>query len=96
MGHPQKQWLDEREYLAREAAVAERHEYVGGVAYAMAGASEHDNRIAGNLFAALRAAARASPSTAAIDMREKLQACWVIESLRYCVTTCWCIPSGSR
>jgi len=132
MGHPQKQWLDEREYLAREAAAAERHEYVGGVAYAMAGAGERHNRIAGNLFAALRAAARGtgcgayisdlklrvaggrayyypdvmlssepatpeaifkdapclvaevlSPSTAAVDMREKLQAYCAIESLRY-------------
>ena len=132
MGHPQKQWLEEREYLAREAAAAERHEYVAGVAYAMAGAGERHNRIAGNLFAALRVAARRtgcgvyisdmklrvagarayyypdvmlscepatpdavykdapclvaevlSPSTAATDTREKLQAYCGIESLRY-------------
>mgnify|MGYP001598237344 CR=1 FL=1 len=132
MGHPQRQWLEEREYLAREAAAAERHEYVAGVAYAMAGAGERHNRVAGNLFAALRAAARGtgcgvyisdmklrvaggrayyypdvmlscepatpdavykeapclvaevlSPSTAAIDTREKLQAYCGVESLRY-------------
>ena len=58
MGHPQRQWLEEREYLAREAAAAERHEYVAGVAYAMAGAGERHNRIAGNLFATLHSAAR--------------------------------------
>jgi len=132
MGHPQRQWLEEVDYLAREAAAAERHEYVAGVAYAMAGAGERHNRIAGNLFAALRSAARGtgcgvyisdmklrvaggrayyypdvmlscepaapdavfkdapclvaeilSPSTAAIDTREKLQAYCAIESLRY-------------
>ena len=132
MGHPQKQWLDEREYLARETGAAERHEYVAGVAYAMAGAGERHNRIAGNVYAALRAAARGtgcgaymsdmklriaggrayyypdvmlscepatpetifkdapcvvaevlSPSTAAVDLREKLQAYNAIESLRY-------------
>jgi Uma2 family endonuclease len=132
MGHPQRQWLEELDYLAREAAAAERHEYVAGVAYAMAGAGERHNRIAGNLFAALRSAARGtgcgvyisdmklrvaggrayyypdvmlscepaapdavfkdapclvaevlSPSTAAIDTREKLQAYCAVESLRY-------------
>ena len=132
MGHPQRQWLEEREYLACEAAAAERHEYVAGAAYARAGAGERHNRIAGNLFAALRSAARGtgcgayisdmklrvaggrayyypdvmlscepatpdavykdmpclvaevlSPSTAAIDTREKLQAYCGIESLRY-------------
>ena len=73
MGHPQKQWLEEREYLAREAAAAERHEYVAGVAYAMAGAGERHNRIAGNLFAALRAAARGTGCGAFIsDMKLRI------------------------
>lgn len=132
MGHPQRQWLEESEYLAREAAAAERHEYVAGVAYAMAGAGERHNRIAGNLFTVLRAAARGtrcgvyisdmklrigggrvyyypdvmlscepatpetlfkdapcliaevlSPSTMAIDTREKLHAYRGIPGLRY-------------
>ena len=123
MGHPQRQWLDERDYLAREAVATERHEYVAGVAYAKASGSERHNRIAGNLAVQLRSAARGtgcgvyisdmklrvaggrayyypdvmlscepaapdavfkdtpclvaevlSPSTAAIDTREKLQA----------------------
>ena len=134
MGRPQRQWLEESEYLTREAAAAERHEYIAGVAYAIAGAGERHNRIAGNLFAVLRAAARGtrcgvyisdmklrigggrvyyypdvmlscepatpdtlfkdapcligevlSPSTRAIDTREKLQAYSAIPSLRYYV-----------
>jgi Uma2 family endonuclease len=132
MGSPQRQWLDERSYLEREAAATVRHEYADGVAYAMAGAGERHNRIAGNLFAQLRSAARGtgcgvyisdmklrvgggrayyypdvmlscepaspdtvfkeapcfvaevlSPSTAAIDTREKLQAYRGIPGLRY-------------
>lgn len=132
MDHPQRHALEEHDYLAREVASAERHEYVAGVAYAMAGAGERHNRIAPNLAMQLRAAARGtgcgvyisdmklrvaggrayyypavmlsckpaapdavyketpclvaevlSPSTAAIDTREKLQAYCAIESLRY-------------
>ena len=132
MGHPQRQWLEESDYLAREAAAAERHEYVAGVACAMAGASARHNRIALNVAATLRTAARGtgcgvyvsdvklrigggrvyyypdvmlswepaapdtlvmdapcllaevlSPSTMAIDTREKLQAYCAIPSLRY-------------
>jgi Uma2 family endonuclease len=132
VGAPERRLVDEREYLAREASALEKHEYVGGVAYAMAGAGERHNRIAGNLFVALRLAARGtrcgvymadmklrigdgtafyypdvmlscepagpdtvfkeapclvaevlSPSTAAIDTREKLHAYRAIPSLRY-------------
>jgi len=134
MGSPQRQWLDERSYLEREAAASVRHEYADGVAYAMAGAGERDNRVALNLAVHLRAAARGtgcgvyisdmklrvgggraiyypdvmlscepaapdavykeapclvaeilSPSTAAIDTREKLQAYRAIPGLRYYV-----------
>jgi len=60
MGSPQRQWLGERSYLEREAAASARHEYADGVAYAMAGAGERHNRIAGNLFAALRTAVRST------------------------------------
>ena len=41
------------DYLARERASAHRHEYVDGAIYAMAGANERHNLIAGNLFNAL-------------------------------------------
>jgi Uma2 family endonuclease len=132
VGTPQRRSLTEREYLEREALAAERHEYVDGVVYAMAGAGERHNRIALNIAVQLRSAARGtpcgvyvsdmklrvahasayyypdvilscepaspetvfkeapcfiaevlSPSTAAIDTREKLHAYRGIETLRY-------------
>lgn len=46
------------EYLAGEAASAARHEYLGGVIYGMAGATERHNELAGNIFAALHAQLR--------------------------------------
>jgi len=55
------QLLDERQYLASEAVATQRHEYVDGIAYARAGADEQHNRIAGNVFVALRSAARGTP-----------------------------------
>jgi Uma2 family endonuclease len=61
LGTPQRRSLTEREYLDREAQAAERHEYVDGIVYAMAGAGERHNRIAGNVFVTLRLAARATP-----------------------------------
>ncbi len=61
MGTPQRRSLTEREYLDREAQAAERHEYVDGVAYPMAGGSERHSRIAGNLMATLRTATRGTP-----------------------------------
>src|SRR6266481_2841746 len=41
------------EYLEGERFSDIRHEYVGGYVYAMAGASDDHNRIAGNIFSAL-------------------------------------------
>jgi len=43
-----------QEYLDRERDGQVRHEFVGGEAYAMTGASVFHNRIAGNFFAELR------------------------------------------
>jgi Uma2 family endonuclease len=45
--------ISANEYLAREEAGETRHEFVNGVVYAMVGASQPHNVIAGNLFAAL-------------------------------------------
>lgn len=132
MGVPRKQSLDEAQYLALEVGSKEKHEFIDGMIYAMAGAGERHNRIALNCAVALRMAARGSgcgvyvadmrlrlsqgrvyyyphvmlscepaepntmhkeapcfiaevlsSSTAAIDSREKLQACRAIGSLRY-------------
>ncbi|MCL4789689.1 MAG: Uma2 family endonuclease [Verrucomicrobia bacterium] len=46
--------LSVEDYLAGELASRERHEYLGGVAYAMAGATEMHNLISLNLAFALR------------------------------------------
>ena len=132
MGSPQSKWLVERDYIALETGAAQKHEYVAGFVYAMAGAGERHNRIALNVAVRLRAAARGShcgvyisdmkvriengpvyyypdvmlscepaqpdslfkeapcliaevlsPTTAAIDTREKLRAYLGIASLRY-------------
>jgi Uma2 family endonuclease len=121
-----------QEYLDGEQRSEIRHEYLAGRVYAMAGAGEKHNRIAGNLFFHLRAAARGkacgvfisdmkvrveqndayyypdvmvtcdpqdteslykhspclvvevlSPTTEAIDRREKLIAYRTLPSLRY-------------
>lgn len=61
MGAPERALIDEQQYLAREAREAQRHEYVAGIVYAMAGAGERHNRIALNLAVALRMAARGTP-----------------------------------
>ena len=75
MGSPQKQSLDERQYLAAEAAAAQRHEYVDGIAYAIAGAGERHNRIALNIAVQLRSAARGTPCGVYIsDMKLRVAA----------------------
>jgi len=65
--------LPEADYLAREAAATTRHELVGGELYAMAGASERHNRIAGNVFFHLRSATRRKACRAFMaDMKLRL------------------------
>ena len=53
--------LSVEDYLRLEEASSVRHEYVGGELYALAGATDRHNRIAGNLFARLWTAARGGP-----------------------------------
>ena len=50
--------IPHQEYLDGEQYSDIRHEYLAGQVFAMAGAGEKHNRIAGNLFFHLRAAAR--------------------------------------
>ena len=47
-------WLSPEAYIEAEQRGDVRHEYLGGRVYAMAGASERHNIIAGNIFGELR------------------------------------------
>ena len=53
VGHS-RQWISVKEYLEGEGLSDARHEYVGGYVYAMGGASDDHNRIAGNIHGELR------------------------------------------
>ncbi|MBD2484266.1 Uma2 family endonuclease [Planktothrix sp. FACHB-1365] len=61
-------------YLNAEANSQTRHEYVGGYVFAMAGASEEHNIIAGNILALLRPHLRGSSCRVFVsDMKVKVQ-----------------------
>ncbi len=63
------------DYLAGEEHADIRYEYVDGAVFAMAGAGERHNRIAGNIFFHLRAAARGGPCGVFIsDMKVRVEA----------------------
>ncbi len=67
--------LTSEEYLEIEASKKSRHELVGGEMFAMAGASNAHNIIAGNCFAILRNHLRGSGCRAYIaDMKVKIEA----------------------
>lgn len=53
-------YLSEEQYLQNEMLSSVKHEYVDGQIYAMAGASEKHNLIAGNIFSSLRNARHSS------------------------------------
>ncbi len=62
------------DYLNAEANSQTRHEYVGGYVFAMAGASEEHNIIAGNIYALLRPHLRGSSCRVFVsDMKVKVQ-----------------------
>lgn len=65
--------IDEAGYLRREEAATGKHELVDGEIFAMAGASERHNRIAGNIFFHLRSATRGKTCRAFMaDMKLRL------------------------
>jgi Uma2 family endonuclease len=66
-------FLTEQDYLAFELSAEQRHEYVEGQIYAMAGRSERHNRIAGNVFFQLRSVTRGGQCGVFIsDMKLKI------------------------
>ncbi|WP_018076486.1 Uma2 family endonuclease [Thiobacillus denitrificans] len=65
--------IGEADYLHREEAATSKHELVDGDIFAMAGASERHNRIAGNIFFHLRSATRGKNCRAFMaDMKLRL------------------------
>ncbi|PWC52275.1 Uma2 family endonuclease [Azospirillum sp. TSA6c] len=76
MGNAQrKPWISPQDYLAAERSAEVRHEYVDGEIFAMVGASRRHATIVGNLFVALRQAARARGCQAyANDVKVRVEA----------------------
>lgn len=69
------QSLSESEYLAGEQLPEQRHEYVAGEIFAMAGASKRHGTISGNLFATIRGHLRGTPCRSWMaDMKVKIAA----------------------
>lgn len=54
-------WISPVEYLQGEALAESKHEYVGGLVYAMAGAKNRHNQIASNALIEVGAQLRGSP-----------------------------------
>lgn len=74
MSNPMLSRMSAQEYLHGELTGEIRHEYVDGEVYAMAGAGEAHNLIAGNIFAKLRDFVRGGPCRVFIsDMKLHVQ-----------------------
>lgn len=54
-------WISPEEYLQGEELAETKHEYVGGVVYAMAGAKNRHNQIARNILGELYGMLRGHP-----------------------------------
>lgn len=68
------QWITPEQYLLRERAAAERHEYYRGEMFAMSGASREHNLVTGNLNAELRTRIMGRPcETYSNDMRVRIE-----------------------
>ena len=75
MNLPQRQpRFDDQAYLDWEAQQAEKHEYLDGEVFAMAGASDAHVTVAGNLFMALRTHLRGGPCSVFISVRMRTAA----------------------
>src|SRR3981081_3149036 len=62
------------DYLSGELRSEVRHEFIGGSVYAMAGASEEHNTLAGNMFAALHTCIGDGPCRVfMVDMKVRLE-----------------------
>lgn len=69
-----KKNLSEHEYLENEEQATEKHEYLQGEIWAMAGASDNHVTIAGNLFVLLRQQLKGSPCRSYIsDMKVRVE-----------------------
>ena len=67
--------ISAEQYLEDEERADVRHEYLGGLVYAMAGASDEHNTIAGNMFARLKGHLRGGPCRVYIsDMKARVEA----------------------
>ncbi|MFH7030640.1 MAG: Uma2 family endonuclease [Heteroscytonema crispum UTEX LB 1556] len=72
--HSPANFLTVEEYLQLEQTSEIRHEYLEGEIFAMAGASEEHNLIAGNIYALLRPHLRGTPCRAFVsDMKVQLK-----------------------
>ncbi len=66
--------VSEQDYLAQELESETKHEFLGGVVYAMAGAKVRHNRIAASALGILYGALRGSPSESFnSDMKVRIQ-----------------------
>lgn len=70
---PKYRYISEEEYLQGEEVSARRHEYLDGLVYAMAGASDKHNLVAGDAFSLFNAQLPADCEVFMADMKVRIQ-----------------------